>query len=292
MQYHLFVLGFVIGIILSSSANVIGQQYAIPVWVKNNVKLWAENQSSNDGFASSMQYLMNVGVMHVPLQSQTALETKVPAWVKYTAGWWANGELSDSDFVNGIGYLITTGMIQFKTASAPSITNPTPPITNPTPPAINQTSPVTNPQNATGSQNIQNTPVAPTNTIPAVISTKILLLVSNSPRISQNSYYSFQAKVFDASKVNSNQPDQNIFNQNWGTLSGIRVQGYLTSSDNKTTFYTWNGLTNQFGLFTGQYFMRNEPAGNQVYFVHFNATASGMINDSKTYQFYLVNTGS
>jgi hypothetical protein len=248
-------------------SQVYGQEsYNIPQWVKNNVKLWADNSISDSGLESSMKYLMNIGISQVPLQAQTISETKIPAWVKNTAGWWADGKLSDSDFVNGIGYLIKTGIIQLKTAS---------------------TQPVTNPPNATGSQNIPNIPVATTNTKPTVIPTKILLLVSNPNTISQDSFYSFQAKVFDASQVKSGQTDQNTFNQNWGTLSGIRVQGHLTSSDNKTTFYTWDGLTNQFGLFAGQYYMRNEP-GNQVYFVHFNATSSGMINDSKSYQFFLL----
>lgn len=284
LVFAVFILS-VIGLIFS---QVYGQEnYDIPQWIKNNAKLWADNSLDDSGFESGIQYLMNVGIIQGSPQSQTISETKIPKWVKISAGWWADGKISDSDFINGIGYLIKTGEIQFKTTSEPAMLQGT--ITPYTTPAT--TTPVTTVPNATILQNMKNSPVTPANTTPVMQPIKILLLISNYPVVYSTQQYSFQAKVFDASQVASNQADQNTFNQNWGTLSGVRVQVYLTSSDNKTTFYTWDGLTNQFGYFVGSTLMRNEPT-NQLYFVHFNATKSGMINASQTVQFHLLNSGS
>ena len=279
IRHNLALMVFTLCITGLISSQVYGQEnYNIPQWVKNNAKLWADNSLDDSGFESGIQYLMNMGVIQSSTLSQTISESKIPAWVKITTGWWTEGKLSDGDFINGIGYLIKTGEIQFKTtAITPGTTIP-------------YTTPVTT-SNATISQNMQNNPVAPTNTKPAVLPIKILLLISSPQVISSTYLYSFQAKVFDASQVASNQVDQNTFNQNWGTLSGVRIQVYLTSSDNKTTFYSWDGLTNQFGYFVGSTLMRNEPT-NQFYFVHFNATKSGMINATQAVQFHLLNSWS
>jgi len=274
--YLLMAIIVIVGITVSSSVNVFAQQPFIPGWVKDNAKLWASNQLGDDGFVTSIQYLISQGMMSMPLD-QNASVTKIPAYVKNTASWWADGNLSDNDFMQGVGYLLKTGILQLKMASTQQVTNPVPPVTNL--------------PNSTSSQNMQNNPAVPTNTQPATKPIKILLLVSNWPVITSTHPYSFQAKVFDASQIPANQLDQTTFNQNWGTLSGVRVQGYLTSSDNKTTFYTWDGATNQFGFFVGSTVLQNEQT-NQMYFVHFNATKSGMINDSKTVSFQLLNSGS
>jgi len=264
---------FIIGLI---SSQVYGQEnYTIPQWVKNNAKLWSSNSLNDTTFENSIQYLMNAGIMQASPPSQTISESKIPSWIKITAGWWANGSISDSDFVSGIQYLIQAGEIQFKTTS--TLTQGTAPTTLVTKP------------NATMSQNIQNNPVKPTNPTPLVQPMKILLLVTNYPVIYSTQLYSFQAKVFDASQVASNQADQDTFNQNWGTLSGVRVQAYLTSSDNKTILYTWDGLTNQFGYFVGSPIMMGNEITNQAYFVHFNATKSGTMNATRTVQFQLLN---
>lgn len=254
--------------------------YSIPQWVKTNAKLWSVDSIDDSGFKSSIQYLIDVGIVHGSPINNTASQNKISTWLKIPAGWWADGKISDGDFINGIEYLIKTGDVQINSGSTKSITQG----------SITSTQENSG-SNVTISQNIQNNPSMPTNTNPAVPPIRILLLVSNYPVIHSTNQYSFQAKVFDASQVSANQVDQKIFNQNWGILSGVRIQAYLTSSDNKTTFYTWDGLTDQFGYFVGSTLMRNEPT-NQDYFVHFNATKSGMINATQAVLFHLVNSWS
>lgn len=114
----LLALGVVIGIILSSSTNVIGQQTSsVPIWIKNNVKWWADNQTNNNEFENDVQYLINQKIINNPQVQSSHSTSTTPVWVKNTASWWSSGQISDNDFLNAIEYLVKNGMINVSTTS-------------------------------------------------------------------------------------------------------------------------------------------------------------------------------
>jgi len=88
-------------------------QIAIPDWVKNNAGWWATDQIDDSAFVQGIQYLINEGIMIVPLTetSESMGSQVVPAWIKNNAGWWATDQIDDSAFVQGIQYLVQNGII-------------------------------------------------------------------------------------------------------------------------------------------------------------------------------------
>ena len=63
-----------LGIILFS-VTAYAQSSAIPDWVKNNAKWWSEGQIGESDYISSLQYLINQGIIKIPITEVTA--TKV-----------------------------------------------------------------------------------------------------------------------------------------------------------------------------------------------------------------------
>ncbi len=90
------------------------QSIVIPSWVKKNAGYWATGQLDDSDFVSGMQYLVQQGIMKIPLSTSTSNSSsqQIPSWVKTNAGWWANGQISDSDFVKGIQYLVSNGIMK------------------------------------------------------------------------------------------------------------------------------------------------------------------------------------
>jgi hypothetical protein len=98
----------------ASTTNSSSQSIVIPSWVKKNAGYWATGQLGDSDFISGMQYLVQQGIMKIPLSTSTSNSSsqQIPSWVKTNAGWWANGQISDSDFVKGIQYLVSSGIIK------------------------------------------------------------------------------------------------------------------------------------------------------------------------------------
>ena len=107
-------LALVLLIILGVVPNLASaQETTIPTWIKNNAKWWSEDMINDSDFSQGIQYLINEGIMKIPLTSQsTESSEKIPSWVKNNAGWWADGKISDSDFISGIKHLIKTSVIK------------------------------------------------------------------------------------------------------------------------------------------------------------------------------------
>ncbi len=88
--------------------------YLIPHWVKTNAEWWAEDQIDDKTFSTSIEFLINDGIILVPnVPSDNIIqEPLIPNWVKNNAGWWADGQIPDSAFIDGIQYLIKDGIIK------------------------------------------------------------------------------------------------------------------------------------------------------------------------------------
>jgi hypothetical protein len=98
----------------ASMANSSSQSIVIPSWVKKNAGYWATGQLGDSDFVSGIQYLVQQGIMKIPLSTSASNSSsqQIPSWVKTNAGWWASGQISDSDFVKGIQYLVSSGIIK------------------------------------------------------------------------------------------------------------------------------------------------------------------------------------
>ena len=65
-----------LGIILFS-VTAYAQSSAIPDWVKNNAKWWAEGQIAESDFISAIQYLINQGIIAMPVTNVVATDGKL-----------------------------------------------------------------------------------------------------------------------------------------------------------------------------------------------------------------------
>jgi len=80
--------------------------------IKNDAKLWAQGEISNDDFLNNIQYLAKIGVIESPSQNQSYSHvTSIPMWFKNNAIWWANGQITDHDFFSGVQYLLKSGIM-------------------------------------------------------------------------------------------------------------------------------------------------------------------------------------
>jgi len=109
-----YLCGLVICLVIMSSIlpHISGEQFRIPIWIKNTARWWHEGSIGDSEFVRGMQYLIQNKIMVIPSSSvKVTKENKIPSWIKTNAGWWANGTISDNDFVSGIQYLINSGIM-------------------------------------------------------------------------------------------------------------------------------------------------------------------------------------
>jgi len=119
MEKLLFLLVMVIGFsILPFSFSE-----DIPEWVKYNASWWADRQISQSEFTSSLEFLINEGIIYIPSiePASSGPDKIIPDWVRNTAGWWSENLIPDSEFINAMKYLIKIGIIQVDVVS-PEIT--------------------------------------------------------------------------------------------------------------------------------------------------------------------------
>ena len=74
MRGYLAISIITLGIVLFS-VTAYAQSSAIPDWVKNNAKWWPEGQIGESDYISSLQYLINQGIIKIPITEVSA--TKV-----------------------------------------------------------------------------------------------------------------------------------------------------------------------------------------------------------------------
>jgi len=95
-----------------SQAKEIGND--IPTWVRTNAKWWADGITSDEEFVTSIQYLVENGIIRISDLPSSSGETQneIPDWLRQNVGWWSEGQLSDGEFVSGIKWLIEKGIIR------------------------------------------------------------------------------------------------------------------------------------------------------------------------------------
>lgn len=92
--------------------NTSPTETAIPDWVKNNARLWADGNIDDATFVAGMQYLIQQDIIIVPdAEKSSEAAASIPDWVKNNALLWADGNIDDDTFVAGMQYLITHGII-------------------------------------------------------------------------------------------------------------------------------------------------------------------------------------
>ncbi|MDO8640656.1 MAG: hypothetical protein Q7R33_03855, partial [Nitrosarchaeum sp.] len=85
----------------------------IPDWIRNNAHGWAENQITDDDFATGLEFMIKEKIILIPnLVTSDSSEAHIPDWVKNTTRWWVDGLISDQEFVNGIKFLVISNIIQ------------------------------------------------------------------------------------------------------------------------------------------------------------------------------------
>lgn len=86
----------------------------VPNWVKNNANWWSANQISDSDFLGGIAYLINEGILVVPIVSESEYSDsqQVPLWVKNTARWWSEEKINENEFLKGIQFLVENGIIR------------------------------------------------------------------------------------------------------------------------------------------------------------------------------------
>ena len=84
----------------------------IPEWVKNNAKLWSENQIDNESFFNALEVLIEDNI----IKPKYVLigEEKIPEWVKNNAKLWSENQIDNESFFNALEFLIENNIIQFE----------------------------------------------------------------------------------------------------------------------------------------------------------------------------------
>ena len=85
---------------------------SVPIWLKNNAKLWSEKKLTKEEFVSTIKYMINFELINVRSSDfKSAYEVTVPEWVRNIAGWWGDGSIPDQDFALTMQYLIENKII-------------------------------------------------------------------------------------------------------------------------------------------------------------------------------------
>ena len=86
---------------------------SIPAWIKTNAGLWVDGLIDDVTFASSLQFLINQGVISVGGAEQgEATSSGIPSWIKQSTGLWVDGQVDDATFAGSLQFLIRQGIIQ------------------------------------------------------------------------------------------------------------------------------------------------------------------------------------
>ena len=99
---------------LTPSAVQPHKTYQIPSFVHNVAKLWAKGQIDDATFEMALQYLIDKGIVHVPMTNQTSEQASggLPNWVRNLAGYYGNNQISDNTFGQAIEYMLDHGIIK------------------------------------------------------------------------------------------------------------------------------------------------------------------------------------
>ncbi len=87
----------------------------IPNWVKNLTQYWLNQQMSDEEYTTTLKYLMEQKIVHVPYSKQTTDDaaSDVPIWIKTNSQKWIDGTMSNDEFSIGVQWMLERGLIQF-----------------------------------------------------------------------------------------------------------------------------------------------------------------------------------
>ena len=71
------ILAISLSLAVISTIGVYAETSTIPDWVKNNAKWWSEGQIGETDYISSLQYLINQGIIQIPITEVTAATTSL-----------------------------------------------------------------------------------------------------------------------------------------------------------------------------------------------------------------------
>src|SRR5579872_2070810 len=84
-----------------------------PYWIKNNAKLWGNNEIDENEFINGIQFVIKKEYMTIQTSDASTINSgNNPKWIKNNIIDWANGTSSDDEFISSISYLIDHGVIQ------------------------------------------------------------------------------------------------------------------------------------------------------------------------------------
>lgn len=98
----------------TSSKIPLKEEIAIPNWIRNNAKWWADGTIADRDFVMGIQFLAQQKIIKVDqtTESSTGSTQDIPQWIRNNAKWWADGMITDADFVKGIQFLAQQGIIK------------------------------------------------------------------------------------------------------------------------------------------------------------------------------------
>jgi len=96
-----------------SPENIEQKEAAVPKWIQQNAKWWADGEITDSDFVNGIQYLIKEKIIQVDAsQNADSSLDEIPEWFKINFGLWADGQLDDETFLFGIKFLIEKGIIQ------------------------------------------------------------------------------------------------------------------------------------------------------------------------------------
>lgn len=96
----------------SQNSNMMSNADHIQHWIKNNARMWKNNEINDIEFVNGIQFLIKKGHMTIHTSDVSKINSgTIPLWIKNTITEWSNGTSSDDEFVSSISYLISHGII-------------------------------------------------------------------------------------------------------------------------------------------------------------------------------------
>lgn len=91
----------------------VGENFVkIPDWIKNLTQIWINKQISDVQYASTLKYLMEQKIIHVPYSHKTTdFSSEIPIWIKTNSQNWIDGTASKDEFSIGIQWILERGSI-------------------------------------------------------------------------------------------------------------------------------------------------------------------------------------
>jgi len=71
------ILAISLSLAAISTIGVYAETSTIPDWVKNNAKWWSEGQIAESDYISALQFLINQGIIKIPITEVTAAKSKL-----------------------------------------------------------------------------------------------------------------------------------------------------------------------------------------------------------------------